>query len=83
VRREWNSEAVYVTGDEVTFGSRSVFRAKWWTQAEEPQMDPDQPYDHPWEYLGELQSTGTQIDPSTAPKPTTVPDATATPRPAS
>ena len=92
VRREWNSEAVYVAGDEITFGSRSVFRAKWWTQAEEPQMDPDQPYDHPWEYLGELQATGTQIDPSTVPGGHLTPTAgpaepvatpTATQRPAS
>lgn len=48
----WSAEKVYVAGDIVQL-DRSVFKARWWTQADLPQVDPDQPYDHPWEYLGE------------------------------
>lgn len=31
----WDSEAVYVGGDEVAYGGK-MYRAKWWTQNEEP-----------------------------------------------
>jgi chitinase len=51
-RPQWVAESVYVAGDEVERDGE-VFRAKWWTQGDLPQVDPDQPYDHPWEYLGE------------------------------
>ncbi len=50
----WSGEKVYVAGD-VAQHDTSVFRAKWWTQGTQPQEDPDQPYDHPWEYLGEAE----------------------------
>lgn len=52
-RPNWVAETVYVAGDEVQHNGQG-FRAKWWTQGIPPQEDPDQPYDHPWEYLGEL-----------------------------
>ncbi len=51
-RPRWAAEKVYVAGDEVE-RDHMVFRAKWWTQGDVPQEDPDQPYDHPWEYLGD------------------------------
>lgn len=53
-RPRWAGETVYVAGDEVEHDG-SAFRAKWWTQGDLPQADPDQPYDHPWEYLGEIE----------------------------
>ncbi len=52
-RPRWAAETVYVAGDEVEH-SGHAFRAKWWTQGDLPEADPDQPYDHPWEYLGEV-----------------------------
>ncbi len=51
----WSAEKVFVAGDEVTYDGQ-VFRAKWWTQGDTPQQDPDQPYDHPWQYLGKAPS---------------------------
>jgi chitinase len=52
-RTRWAAEMVFVAGDEVKHDGHA-FRAKWWTQGDPPEEDPDQPYDHPWEYLGEL-----------------------------
>ncbi len=49
----WQSEAVYVAGDEVEHDER-LYRASWWTQGDTPDFDPDQPFDHPWEYLGQF-----------------------------
>lgn len=56
-RSRWTGERVYVAGDEVEHDGEA-YRAKWWTQGDMPQEDPDQPYDHPWEYLGEVRSPG-------------------------
>ncbi|OAI41987.1 hypothetical protein AYO38_03405 [bacterium SCGC AG-212-C10] len=53
-RPKWQAEVVYIAGDEVEF-ELHAFRAKWWTQGDLPQVDPDQPYDNPWEYLGEVK----------------------------
>ena len=50
-RTAWAGEKVYVAGDEVEYQG-DVFRAKWWTQGDVPQENPDQPYDHPWEFVG-------------------------------
>jgi chitinase len=52
-RPHWSAETVYVAGNEVEIDGKA-FRAKWWTQGEKPEEDPDQPYDHPWEFLGEV-----------------------------
>lgn len=52
-RMRWSAEAVFVAGDEVEYEGKA-FRAKWWTQGDVPREDPDQPYDHPWEFLGEV-----------------------------
>lgn len=52
-RPRWTGETVYVAGDEVEHNGHA-FRARWWTQGDQPEADPDQPYDHPWEYLGEV-----------------------------
>ncbi|MCC6388931.1 MAG: glycosyl hydrolase family 18 [Dehalococcoidia bacterium] len=51
--QRWSGEKVYVAGDIVEH-DKQVFRAKWWTQGDTPHADPDQPYDHPWEYVGEM-----------------------------
>ncbi len=56
-RGRWSAESVFVAGDEVEYQGKA-FRAKWWTQGDVPQEDPDQPYDHPWEYLGEVDTAG-------------------------
>jgi chitinase len=77
-RPQWDSEAIYVAGDEVVYGNEA-FKAKWWTQGDTPQANPDRPYDNPWEYLGKVvapaadESTAT---PAGTPAPGT---ATATP----
>lgn len=56
-RPRWAGETVYVAGNEVEFEGKA-FRAKWWNQGDSPEEDPDQPYDHPWEYLGEVEPKG-------------------------
>jgi len=53
-RPRWSAEAVYVAGNEVEHDG-NAFRARWWTQGVSPREDPDQPYDHPWEFLGEVE----------------------------
>jgi chitinase len=53
----WSGEKVFLQGDEIMYENQ-VFRAKWWTQGEVPQEYPDQPYDHPWEYLGDVDCEG-------------------------
>jgi chitinase len=53
-RPKWSAERVYVAGDEVELDN-GAFRAKWWTQGDQPQEDPDSPYDNPWEFLGHIK----------------------------
>lgn len=53
----WTSDNVFLGGDEVEYNNQ-VFRAKWWTQGDEPQQFPDRSYDHPWEYLGDVDCNG-------------------------
>jgi len=55
IRPKWSAEMVYVAGDEVEY-QKQLFRAKWWTQGSMPQEGPDQPYDHPWDYVGDVQT---------------------------
>ncbi|MEM9608609.1 MAG: chitinase [Actinomycetota bacterium] len=50
----WSAERVYVAGDQIRFGNE-VFQARWWTQGDQPDADPDQAYDHPWIYQGEIE----------------------------
>lgn len=57
----WVAETVYVAGNEVEHNGK-VFRAKWWTQGDEPQEDPDQAYDHPWAYIGKVKTDDTAQD---------------------
>ena len=52
-RMRWSAENVFVAGDEVEYQGKA-FRAKWWTQGDVPREDPDQPYDHPWEFIGDV-----------------------------
>ncbi|MFN3217400.1 MAG: chitinase [Acidimicrobiales bacterium] len=52
-RTRWSGERVYIAGDEVIHGTY-VFQARWWTQGDTPEPDPDQPFDHPWMVIGEL-----------------------------
>ena len=47
----WSDGRVFVAGDVVTFDGE-LFRATWWTQGDEPQVDPERAFDHPWEHLG-------------------------------
>lgn len=48
----WHGERAYVAGDEIRHRGH-VYEALWWSNGEEPSVDPDQPFDHPWKYLGE------------------------------
>jgi chitinase len=50
---EWSADDVYQAGEEVVHRDM-VFRAGWWTQGDEPDDDPDRAFDHPWEYLGDV-----------------------------
>lgn len=53
---KWTADKVFVAGDQVQlFGQ--VYKARWWTQGTEPQLDPDSPYDNPWEWVGEAVPT--------------------------
>lgn len=49
----WTKEGVYVGGDEVYFDG-GIFKARWWTQGEEPARNADSV----WEYLGDLPAEG-------------------------
>lgn len=69
VRPKWASERVYISGDEVEHFGRA-YRAKWWTQGDQPEEDPDQPYNHPWEYLGEVKTITPEADVSPTVTPT-------------
>lgn len=53
----WTEEKVFIEGDEIEYNNQ-VFRAKWWSQGDLPQENPDQLYDHPWEYLGDVDCNG-------------------------
>jgi chitinase len=85
-RRTWERERIYVEGDEVEYFGRA-FRAKWWTQGDQPVVDPDWAYSYPWEYLGDIIKSGPSIPESTLPAtptpepaaPTPTPEPTATP----
>ena len=62
----WNSGAVYVGGDRVSHQSHA-WRAKWWTQGEEPgTVDV-------WEDLGTCEDPPPTTPPPTTPPPTTPP----------
>ncbi len=50
-RPEWDVDGVYLNGDEVVLDGWA-YRAKWWTQADQPDPDPDRPSDVPWEVIG-------------------------------
>lgn len=50
---EWNATTAYTGGNEVYFNG-GIFKAKWWTQGEEPTRDGGSV----WEYLGDLPETG-------------------------
>lgn len=50
---EFDPDAVYVDGDEVELDG-IVYRAAWWTQGVAPESDPDRPFDHPWQVVGQL-----------------------------
>ncbi len=76
-RPQWSSEKVYVQGDEVEAYGRA-YRAKWWTQGDLPQQDPDSPYDHPWQYLGDVVKPAATQAP---PPPGFTPPPAATPSP--
>ena len=48
----WSGETVYVAGDEIIHDG-TAFRARWWTQGDEPLENPDRAFDHPWEFVGD------------------------------
>jgi len=49
--RAWSADAVYLRGDRVSHGG-FIYRAKWWTQSDEPEPAPENPEDSPWTLLG-------------------------------
>jgi len=48
--KAWDPERVYNEG-EVVFHRGYLFEAKWWNLGAPPQLDPDQPWDSPWELV--------------------------------
>ena len=57
--RPWSADQVYFEGDRVSFDG-SVFRAKWWTQANVPIADLNHPGDTPWAFV--MKVAGAQPD---------------------
>lgn len=53
----WRDESVYVAGAEVQHRGR-LFRAAWWNRGEEPLVDPESPFSHPWELVGDVEDDG-------------------------
>jgi chitodextrinase len=51
VSRRWSADAVYLRGDRVRHDG-FLYEAKWRTQAEEPQLDPDLPDASAWTVVG-------------------------------
>jgi chitinase len=47
---DWSQDKVYDKGDRVQFKGFG-YRAKWWTRSDEPGVDPDNPWDTPWELI--------------------------------
>ncbi|MGL5254623.1 MAG: glycoside hydrolase family 19 protein [Brevinema sp.] len=48
----WNNATVYFENN-VAVHNNQYFRAKWWTQGNEPLANPAQPWDTPWEVVTE------------------------------
>ncbi|MGL5722321.1 MAG: glycoside hydrolase family 19 protein [Brevinema sp.] len=65
----WNSTAVYLENNVAVFNNQ-YFRAKWWTQGNEPNATPAQPWDTPWEVITEARFLALL---SGTPPPTTIP----------
>lgn len=57
----WNAETAYTGGNEVCFNG-GVYKARWWTQGEEPTRNGDSV----WEYLGDLPAGGLEAEDSEA-----------------
>lgn len=49
--RRWTPDEVFQRGDRVAHKG-VVYQAKWWTQGDVPQPDPDRPQDVPWTPIG-------------------------------
>ena len=47
---DWIQGKVYDKGDLVQFKGFG-YRAKWWSRGDEPGIDPDNPWDTPWESI--------------------------------
>lgn len=71
---EWSSGTVYTGGQEVTHNKR-VYRARWWTQGEEPDFADKEGV---WEYVGEttpliIPDTSSEEDLSMQPENKVIP----------
>lgn len=62
-RTLWSTEKVFQSQDEVLHNDM-VFRARWWTQGQEPEFQPESSYDHPWQFLGTLNCVGDSCEDS-------------------
>ena len=51
--RPWSAEQVYLEGDRVVYHA-SIYRAKWWTQADLPAADDDGAGASPWTLVGKV-----------------------------
>lgn len=66
---DWDANKVYTGGEEVTHQG-ATYRAKWWTQGDDPSLG------GPWELIA-----GTPTEPQPSPEPAPTPDPTPTPEP--
>jgi chitinase len=51
----WNEDSVYLEGDRVLYAG-SVYRARWWTQADPPGAYLNKPGDAPWALVGAVKT---------------------------
>lgn len=61
--RRWSPDEVYLKGDKVRHGG-FIYQAKWWTQDNEPQVDPDRPENEPWILIARAPKEKVTIGPA-------------------
>ena len=52
----WNVDQVYLAGNKVLHNGL-LYKAKWWTQADEPTSDPQRADTSPWQVVGKAPAT--------------------------
>ncbi|MEM1332679.1 MAG: carbohydrate-binding protein, partial [Actinomycetota bacterium] len=59
----WQPSQTYTDGERVEHEG-SIYEARWWSVATEPQLRPNDPYAHPWHHVGTIDgSESTSVGP--------------------